>query len=64
MGIGGLRTYLAGADVDAAAVEYFSVHGARSVIGPALSLKKLRQPIGRSAVEGIDKLLNIGGEAS
>jgi hypothetical protein len=36
------------ADVDTAAVEYFSVHGARSVIGPALSLKKLRQPIEKS----------------
>jgi hypothetical protein len=33
------------ADVDAAAVEYFSVHGARC---PALSLKKLRQPIEKS----------------
>jgi len=36
------------ADAVASAVEYVSVHGARSVIGPALSLKKLRQLIEKS----------------
>jgi hypothetical protein len=36
------------ADAVASAVEYVSVHGERSVIGPALSIKKLRQPIEKS----------------
>jgi hypothetical protein len=36
------------ADVVASAVEYVSVHGVPSVIGPAQSLKKLRQPIEKS----------------
>ena len=38
------------ADAVASAVEYVSVHGARSVIGPALTLNRLRQPIEKSYV--------------